>query len=66
MRHIYIRSFIALIWLAAAIYCGISGNLEMTGLYLILGGVFLFSARTMWKKKKEQDKGDGIARESIY
>lgn len=51
MRHIYIRSFIALIWLAAAIYCGISGNLEMTGLYLVLGGVFLYSARTIWKKK---------------
>ncbi|MCI9271552.1 MAG: hypothetical protein HFH11_10455 [Dorea sp.] len=28
MRHIYIRGSLGLIWLAAAIVCGISGNFQ--------------------------------------
>ncbi len=52
MRHVYIRGILALIWLAAAIASGISGNLEMTGLYVIVGGAFLYSAYATWKKEK--------------
>lgn len=44
MRHVYIRGLVGLIWLVAAIVSGISGNFEMTVLYVILGGVFLYSA----------------------
>ena len=28
MRHVYIRGILALIWLAAAVVSGLSGNLE--------------------------------------
>lgn len=35
MRHIYIRGIIGLIWLAAAIVCGVSGSFPMMGLYLV-------------------------------
>ena len=46
MRHIYIRGMIGLIWLIAAIVCGGSGSFPMMGLYIILAGVFLYSAYT--------------------
>ena len=57
MRHVYIRGILALIWLAVAIVSGVSGNLEMTALYLIMGGVFLYSTYSTWKKEKSS-KGD--------
>ena len=53
MRHIYIRGSLGLIWLAAAIVCGISGNLPMMGLYLVLAGAFLYFAYAAWKKEKD-------------
>ena len=56
MRHIYISGIIGLIWLIAAIVCGVSGNFPMAGLYLVLVGVFLYSAYAAWKKEKN-DKG---------
>lgn len=56
MRHVYIRGLISLIWLAASIVSGISGNFEMMVLYLILGGAFLYSSYDTWKKEKD-DKG---------
>jgi len=52
MRHIYIRGILALIWLAAAIVSGVSGHLEMTALYVLMGGAFGYSAWTTWKKEK--------------
>lgn len=57
MRHVYIRGIIGLVWLAAAIVSGVSGNFEMIALYVILGGVFLYSAYATWKKDKG-NKGD--------
>lgn len=57
MRHVYIRGIIGLIWLAAAIVSGVSGNFEMSALYVILGGIFLYSAYTTWKKDKD-NKGE--------
>lgn len=50
MRHIYIRGILAVIWMAAAIISGISGSMEMAALYVLLGGVFLYSAYSEWKK----------------
>lgn len=60
MRHIYIRSFLALIWLIAAIFCTVSGIFPMAGLYFILCGVFFFSARAMWKKEKDRGHDRGV------
>lgn len=57
MLHVYIRGILAVIWLVVAIVSEISGNLEMTLLYVCLGGVFLCSAYFMWKKEKGK-KGD--------
>jgi hypothetical protein len=57
MRHVYIRGLVGLIWLVAAIVSGISGNFEMTVLYVILGGVFLYSAYATWKKEKDNKGG---------
>ncbi len=54
MRHIYIRGIMSLIWLAAAIVSGVSGNLQMAGLYVILGGAFLYSAYKACKKEKDR------------
>ena len=53
MRHIYIRGIIGLLWLVAAIVCGVSGNFPMMGLYL----VFLYSAYATWKKEKDGKGG---------
>lgn len=57
MRHVYIRGLVGLIWLAAAIVGSISGNFEMTVLYVILGGAFLYSAYATWKKEKDHKGG---------
>ena len=45
MRHVWIRSILALVWLAAAL---ISGG----ALYVIMGMVFLISAYSAWKWEK--------------
>jgi uncharacterized protein (DUF58 family) len=57
MRHVYFRSILALIWLAAALMSGISGNLLMAVLYIIIGALFLYSAYSIWKKEKT-NKGE--------
>lgn len=53
MRHVYIRGIFALIWLAAALVTGISGNLAMAALYILIGALFLYSTYSMWKKEKK-------------
>lgn len=58
MRHVTIRSILALIWLAAAVVSGISGNLEWAGLYVLMGAAFGYSAYATWKKEKNGKKGN--------
>ena len=57
MRHVYIRGILALIWLAAAVVSGLSGNLEWAGLYVLMGAAFGYSAWASWKKKKNDKRG---------
>ena len=57
MRHVYIRGILALIWLAAAVVSGLSGNLEMTGLYVLMGAACGYSAWASWKKAKNDKRG---------
>ena len=52
MRHVYIRGILALIWLAAAAVSGLSGNLEMTGLYVLMGGLRVFRLGLLEKGKE--------------
>ena len=54
MRHIAIRGILALVWLAAAVVSGVSGNLEWAGLYVLMGAAFGYSAYAAWKKKKDR------------
>lgn len=56
MRHVLFRGITGLIWLAAAIVSGVSGNFEMSAFYVISGGVFLYSAYTTWKKDNKGDR----------
>ena len=58
MRHVYIRGFLALVWLAAAIFSGVSGNLEWTGLYVLMGGAFGYSAYGSWKRERDNKRGN--------
>ncbi len=57
MRHMYIRGILALVWIAAAIVCGLSGSMETSMIYVIMGGVFLYSVYVAWKKEKNE-KGE--------
>ena len=58
MRHVYIRGILALIWLAAAVVSGVSGNLEWAGLYVLMGAAFGYSAWASWKKAKKDKRGN--------
>lgn len=54
MRHIIIRSILAVIWAAGAAVSGASGNLA-TGMFsVVLCGLCLTSAYSMWKKEKRK------------
>lgn len=53
MRHLYLRGILTLIWLIAALISGISGGSAMTAFYLLMGGIFLYSTISLWKKRKE-------------
>lgn len=57
MRHVFIRGLAGLVWLAAAIVSGVSGKFELAVLYVILGGVFLYTAYTTWKNQKKHKGG---------
>lgn len=57
MRHVYVRGILALLWLAAALVSGVSGRLGTAAFYVILTGVFLYSAYAVWNKERGH-KGD--------
>lgn len=57
MRHIYMRGVMGLIWLIAAVVCGGSRRFQMMGFYMVLAGVFLYSAYAAWKKEKDGKGG---------
>lgn len=54
MRHIIIRSILAVVWAAGAAVSAISGNMPMSVLYILLCGLCLSTAYSMWKKEKRQ------------
>lgn len=55
MRHVVIRGLLGLLWLVAALVSGQSENFEMAAFYVLLGGVFLYSAFTTWKKERDKN-----------
>ncbi len=57
MRHVYVRGVLALLWLAAAVVSGVSGRLETAAFYVILAGVFLYSAYRVWDRERGHKGG---------
>ena len=57
MRHVVIRGLLGLLWLVAALVSGQWENFEMAAFYVLLGGVFLYSAFTTWKKERDKNGG---------
>ena len=57
MRHVVIRGLLGLLWLVAALVSGQLENFEMAAFYVLLGGVFLYSAFAAWKKEKDKNGG---------
>ncbi len=57
MRHVYNRGTIGLNWLATSVLGILSHSFQMAGIYAVLGGAFLYSAFSLWKRERD-GKGD--------
>lgn len=53
MRHFYFRLVLGLVFAGCAIYSFIMDNIPFALMYVVLGGVFLYAAYTIWKKNKD-------------
>lgn len=53
MRHFYFRLILGLIFVGCMLFCFVIANIPFALLYLFLGGAFLWSAHSLWKKNKE-------------
>ena len=51
MRHYYFRLILGILFLVCMIFCFITANIL---LYLMLGGMFSLSARSLHKKSSEE------------
>jgi len=56
MRHFYFRLILGVVFAVCAVYSFITANIPFALLYVVLGGVFLYSACTIRKKNKD-DRG---------
>ncbi len=56
MRHFYFRLIFGIVWLAAAVVSAVKSNLSFAALYVVLGIVFLWSAYSIWKKDKDNER----------
>lgn len=52
MRHFYFRLVLGIVFLICMVYSFITVNISFVVMYLILGGAFVFSAYSIWKKEK--------------
>lgn len=52
MRHFYFRLILGIVFVACMIFSFVTMNIPFAILYLVLGGAFLFSAYSLWKKTK--------------
>lgn len=53
MRHFYFRLVLGIIFVICMIYSFITANIPFALFYLAFGGMFLFSAYSIWKKEKD-------------
>ena len=56
MRHFYFRLILGIVWLAAAAVSAVNVNVLSAVLYIVLGGVFLGSACSIWRKERGNGK----------
>ena len=52
MRHFYFRLILGVVFVICAVYSFITANIPFALMYVVLGGVFLYSAYTIRKKNK--------------
>ena len=53
MRHFYFRLILGIVFVCCMIYSFVTMNIPFALLYLFLGGVFVASADSLWKKNKD-------------
>lgn len=53
MRHFYFRLILGIVFVACMVFSFVTMNIPFAILYLVLGGAFLFSAYSLWKKGKD-------------
>lgn len=53
MRHFYFRLLLGIVFIGCMIFSLVTMNIPFVILYLVLGGAFLFSAYSLWKKDKD-------------
>lgn len=52
MRHFYFRLVLGIMWLIGAVVSALAASIPFTVFYIVLGIVFLYSAYSVWKKEK--------------
>lgn len=52
MRHFYFRLILGLIFVGCAVCSFVTVNIPFALMYVALGGIFLYSARTIRKKEE--------------
>ncbi len=53
MRHFYFRLILGIVFIGCMIFSFVTMNIPFAVLYLVLGGTFLSSACSLWKKDKD-------------
>ncbi len=53
MRHFYFRLILGIVFIGCMIFSFVTMNIPFAILYLALGGTFLASAYSLWKKDKD-------------
>ena len=53
MRHFYFRLILGIVFIACMIFSFVTMNIPFALLYIFLGGSFLYSAYSIWKKDKD-------------
>lgn len=56
MRHFYFRLIFGIIWLVVAVVSAVKANISFAALYMALGIVFLWSASSIRKKEKDDER----------
>ncbi|EET59742.1 hypothetical protein BRYFOR_08358 [Marvinbryantia formatexigens DSM 14469] len=54
MRHFYFRLILGIVFIVCMIFSIVTMNVPFALFYLVLGGVFLFSAYSLWKKENKK------------